>query len=86
LRFEIPKQGEALAEKMIGTQAPAKSPRPKRSCDPKLVAAARELRDRWLERVNGDPSLLISQAKYLMERRPIAQAVAPAGLELPAAA
>jgi hypothetical protein len=23
--------------------------------DPKLVAAARELRDRWLERVNPDP-------------------------------
>jgi hypothetical protein len=36
---------------------PRKRPRGKRKAvknDPKLVAAARELRDRWLEHVNGD--------------------------------
>jgi hypothetical protein len=32
--------------------------------DPRLVAAARELRDRWLEQVNADPSALSSQGKY----------------------
>ncbi len=36
--------------------------------DPKLVAAARELRDRWLERVNEDPSALIGQGKYDVSR------------------
>ena len=30
--------------------------RPRVKNDPKLVAAARELRDRWLERVNSDSS------------------------------
>jgi hypothetical protein len=28
--------------------------------DPRLVTAARELRDRWMERVNDDPLLLAS--------------------------
>ena len=32
--------------------ARAKAPREKAKCDPKLLAAARELRDRWLEQVN----------------------------------
>jgi hypothetical protein len=32
--------------------------------DPRLVAAARELRDRWLERINADPSALLSNGKY----------------------
>ena len=32
--------------------------------DPGHVAAARELRDRWLEKVNADPSPLPSGGKY----------------------
>jgi hypothetical protein len=32
--------------------------------NPRLVAAARELRERWLERVNADPSALSSEGKY----------------------
>jgi hypothetical protein len=43
------------------------APREKRKSvknDPKLVAAARELRDRWLERVNADPTALPSRGKY----------------------
>ena len=36
---------------------------------PRLVAAARELRDRWLERVNADASALVSEAKYDVSRR-----------------
>ena len=43
-----------------------KKKREKRKNDPKLVAAARELRDRWLERVNKDPAMLQggSNGKY----------------------
>jgi hypothetical protein len=37
----------------------------------------RELRDRWLEQTNEDPSLVTSQAKYDVERRDIAQALLP---------
>src|SRR5436309_561067 len=50
---------------------PAKRERekkPKVKNDPKHIAAARELRDRWLERVNADPSLLVSQSKYEVSR------------------
>jgi ribosomal protein S18 acetylase RimI-like enzyme len=41
-----------------------KAPRVKVKNDPKFIAAARELRDRWLERVNEDPSMLLSSGKY----------------------
>ena len=51
--------------------APAK-PEPKKKVkakhDPQHVAMARELRDRWLERVNADPSLLLSVGKYEVSR------------------
>jgi hypothetical protein len=40
----------------------------KRKNDPKRVAAARELRDRWMERVNADPSLLLPHDKYEVSR------------------
>ena len=36
--------------------------------DPKFVSAARELRDRWLERVNEDPAMLESNGKYDINR------------------
>ena len=57
-----------------------KSAKPKREkpggvkADPVLVAAARELRDRWLERVNADPSVLPSAKKY-----DVSKALVPAG-------
>jgi len=35
--------------------------------DPRLVAAARELRDRWLEQVNATP--VLSQGKYDVSRQ-----------------
>jgi hypothetical protein len=57
LRFAAPK-AEVSAEK------PKREPRPKVKHDPAHVAAARELRDRWLERVNADPSVLLSHGKY----------------------
>jgi hypothetical protein len=46
-----------------------KAPRkPKVKNDPKLVAAARELRDRWLEHVNRNPAALVSEGKYQVSR------------------
>jgi N-acetylglutamate synthase-like GNAT family acetyltransferase len=50
--------------------APAEKPKPEKrqrvKNDPKYIAAARELRDRWLERVNasGGASILMSSGKY----------------------
>jgi hypothetical protein len=53
-------------------------PRPKKKADPKLIAAARELRDRWLEEVNkgtdGGRFLPQESAKYDIARQ-IAQAI-----------
>jgi hypothetical protein len=46
LRVEAPEAPEAQKPK-------EKKPRERKKNDPKLVAAARELRDRWLEHVNG---------------------------------
>jgi hypothetical protein len=54
----------------VPASKPKREPKPKVKNDPKLVAAARELRDRWLERVNADPSLLASQGKYDVGRLP----------------
>jgi hypothetical protein len=48
----------------------SRGPKPKVKNDPKLVAAARDLRDRWLEKVNspGGEPLLLSQGKYDVSR------------------
>lgn len=72
LMFEIPKQGEPLPEAMPEKESKPKADRVKRTCDPRLVTAARELRDRWLEQVNADPSVLRCRAKYEIERTPAA--------------
>src|SRR5262249_369259 len=42
-------------------EKPKREKKPKLKNDPRLAAAARELRDRWLEQVNATP--LVSQAK-----------------------
>jgi hypothetical protein len=62
LRFVV--QKDAASE-----PKPKRQPRPKVKNDPRLVAAARELRDRWLERVNADPVALPIEAKYDVSRR-----------------
>jgi hypothetical protein len=36
--------------------------------DPRMVAAARELRDRWLEEVNENPGRLVAMGKYDVRR------------------
>ena len=41
---------------------------PKAKTDPKLIAAARELRDRWLEKMNAEPAVHNAQAKYEVAR------------------
>jgi hypothetical protein len=50
---------------------PEKKPRekkPKVKNDPRLVAAARELKDRWLEHVNGGGEDLLPTGKYDVTR------------------
>jgi hypothetical protein len=63
-----------LGRLQFGLPAEPKAGKPKREKpqkvknDPKLIAAARELRDRWLEHVNADSSALSSQGKYDVSR------------------
>ncbi|MEO6437084.1 MAG: hypothetical protein ABIP55_15175 [Tepidisphaeraceae bacterium] len=66
LMFDIPKQGEPLPEEKRQKAQKEKAPRVKPKNDPRLVAAARELRDRWLERVNATP--LLATGKYEVGR------------------
>ena len=47
-------------------EKPKREPKPRAKTDPKLIAAARELRDRWLERVNTQE--LLPQGKYDVSR------------------
>ena len=49
-------------------KAMAKAPREKIVCDPKLVSAAHERRDRYLEQVNGGHPLPSAQGKYDVSR------------------
>jgi hypothetical protein len=42
--------------------------KPKLKADPKLVAKARELRDRWLEHVNAGQAVIESSGKYDVTR------------------
>ncbi len=67
LTFDIPKQGEQLPEAKCAKEVKAKPQRVKQQCDPRLVAAARELRDRWLEQVNAVP--LLDEGKYDVTRK-----------------
>jgi hypothetical protein len=63
LRFAPPASPETKTEK------PKREKKPKIENDPKYVAAARELRDRWLEKVNAEPALLTSRGKYELSRQ-----------------
>jgi hypothetical protein len=54
--------------------------KPKVKADPKLVAAARELRDRWLEHVNTGQTLIESSGKYDVVRQALPAPVVPAKL------
>jgi len=79
MRFGAPPKEGAVEEK-VKKEKPEKQPRAKVKNDPKLVAAARELRDRWLEKANEDPSAFLANGKYDVSRM-IAQQ-APSDQEL----
>jgi hypothetical protein len=68
LVFDIPQPGAPPAGAKILQEAKPteKAPRPKRSCDPTLIAAARELRDRWVEQISANPALIEVRGKYLV--------------------
>ena len=64
-QFDGPSAGpepEPVVEK------PKREKKPKVKAHPKLLAAARELRDRWLEHVNAGEMLLESAGKYDVAR------------------
>jgi hypothetical protein len=52
----------------VAPAKPKRQPRQKVKTDPKLVTAACELRDRYLEQVNADPHVLAASAKYHVGR------------------
>jgi hypothetical protein len=66
LIYAIPRPGETLPEAKRESQPKPKVKRAKRACDPRLVSAARELRDRWLEHVNASP--IVANGKYDVSR------------------
>ena len=55
------KDGSAIAGRVQNRKTAVKN-------DPRLVAAARELKDRWLEKVNGGLYLPIANGKYEVSR------------------
>jgi hypothetical protein len=79
--------GAAVEEKKAEPKPREK--KPKRKNDPKLVAAARELRDRWLEHVNGaggaGETLIEGAGKYDVTRQRQLTAAATHTPLLPAA-
>lgn len=77
LAFGINPQARGAAQ----TEKPAKPKRQKMRNDPKFVSAARELRDRWLEKVNENPNLL-GTGKYDLSRRIESNSPQPAPLRL----
>jgi hypothetical protein len=62
LFFSLPKPARAKREKPAG-------PKPATKNDPKLVSAARELRDRYLEHVNSNDGLPAPRGKYEVSRQ-----------------
>ncbi len=60
--------------------ARAKIVREKHACDPKLIAAARELRDRYLEHVNATPEALPAPGARYDVTRALPAAPAPGGM------
>jgi hypothetical protein len=73
--FDVPKQPEKVA-----TAKAPKEKRPKATHDRRLIAAARELRDRYLEHVNGQ--VLAREGKYDVSRT-IDDATPPRAVALP---
>jgi hypothetical protein len=68
LKFGIPKETAPAKVKSKKANAGG-TPTPRKKNDPKLVAAARELRDRWLEKVNSGLYLPQAEGKYEISRQ-----------------
>jgi GNAT superfamily N-acetyltransferase len=72
LWFAPPKAAEpakaAGPPKAAGPAVEKPQRKPKAKNDPRLIAAARELRDRWLEAVNADPTQILGSGKYEVGR------------------
>jgi hypothetical protein len=66
LKFVIPSPEPAVGAKRKGERE--RRPRVKSKNDPRYVAAARELRDRWLEEVNSGRVLPEAAMKYEVSR------------------
>lgn len=79
--FEVP---TPIAVAPAPAEKPKREKKPKQKHDPKLVAAARELRDRYLEHYNASPIRAIG-AKYDVGRRIEATPTPAAIALLPAA-
>ncbi len=82
LMFDIPRQGEPVAEAKSSEEPKQKTPRVKPKNGPRLVAAARELRDRWLEQVNTHGDALLPQGKYDVSRQLEGEVIHPKQLPL----
>ncbi|HEV2295894.1 MAG TPA: hypothetical protein VGR35_18755, partial [Tepidisphaeraceae bacterium] len=68
-QFAPPTESDDGAEPAVEKPKPEKKPKPPAAkIDPKYLAAARELRDRYLERVNEDPQALTAVGKYDVAR------------------
>lgn len=80
-RFGPPPAND-IPQPLVEKAKPEKKKREKVKADPVLVAKARELRDRYLEQINADPSALLPAGKYDMAR----QLEAPRQPRLPNAA
>jgi hypothetical protein len=57
------------APSVIEEKVEVKEKKPKQKNDPRLVAAARELKDRWLEEINSGRYLPMGNGKYEVSRR-----------------
>jgi len=67
LRFGAPKPAATI-------EKPKREKKPKPKHDPRLVAAARELKDRWLEQVNAEPIIVLGKydvTRVIDERKQI---------------
>jgi ribosomal protein S18 acetylase RimI-like enzyme len=68
--YVAPKASAAVAQAPVVVAAKAEEKGAKRGkADGRLARAARELRDRWLEKINGDGSVApVERGKYLVQR------------------
>ncbi|MBA3273103.1 MAG: GNAT family N-acetyltransferase [Chthoniobacterales bacterium] len=83
LHFSMPTQPQVCAQKSVEAQPKPRAKRTKAKNDPKLVSAARELRDRYLEHLTAHPDELLPQGKYEVARPRALSKTAEAALQSP---